>query len=75
MNLTALKNPRLWIALAASVAGVLLSQGVLTEGSTLASVAGWVLQVLGIGVGGAQLKQEQLAAKYQLDLTDKEPQS
>lgn len=55
MNLSVIRNYRFWIAVVAAVLGVSLSQGIIVEGSTLYSVVGWVLTVIGTGFGGAQL--------------------
>lgn len=53
MNTDALKSYKLWIAVAAAIAGVLLSQGVLVDGSMIAQVVGWLLTFIGSGAGGA----------------------
>jgi hypothetical protein len=55
MNTTVLKTPTFWAATAAALLGVLLSQHVLVDGSTLAAAAGWVLTFIGAGGAGHQV--------------------
>jgi hypothetical protein len=56
MNTSALKSYKLWIAVATAIAGVLLSQGVFLEGSTVSQIVGWILTFVGAGSTGAQVK-------------------
>jgi hypothetical protein len=59
MNLEAFKSYRLYLAIAVALGGILLTQGVLVEGSTAAQVLGWLLTLLGSGTAGAQAVKPQ----------------
>ena len=59
MNLSLLKSYKLWIAVIVSVLGVLMSQGVVVDGSTAAQVIGWILTFVGAGAGGAHVGAQQ----------------
>jgi hypothetical protein len=52
LNTGLLKSPTLWVTVVAAILGILLSQGVIVSGSTLAQIAGWVLTLLGSGATG-----------------------
>lgn len=52
MNLAALKSIKVWIGLVVAIAGVLVAQGVVVEGSTISEVVGWVVALLGSGAAG-----------------------
>ena len=55
MNTTVLKTFGFWAALAVSICGVLLSQHVVMDGSTLAAVLGWILTFGGSAGAGHQI--------------------
>lgn len=55
MNSTVLKTFGFWAALVASVCGVLLSQHVFMDGSTLAAIIGWIMTIGGAAGAGHQV--------------------
>jgi hypothetical protein len=52
MNLSLLKSYKLWIATAVAIIGVLVSQGVIVDGSTASQVIGWIVALLGGATAG-----------------------
>lgn len=64
MATTALKTFGFWIAVASAIAGVLLSQHVIVEGSTLAEIVGWFMTL-----GGSARAGHQVAANTDLPTT------
>lgn len=55
INTAVLKSGKFWVAILAAVAGVLISQHVVLEGSTISDVIGWALTLLGAGGAGHQV--------------------
>ena len=63
MNTTVLKTLGFWVALISAAFGVVLSQHVVTEGSTIADIIGWLLTFGGsVGVGHQAASAKQLTA-------------
>lgn len=63
MNTTVLKTLGFWVALISAMLGVVLSQHVVTEGSTIADIIGWLLTFGGsVGAGHQIGTNKQLAA-------------
>lgn len=63
MNTTILKTLGFWVALISAALGVVLSQHVVTEGSTIADIIGWLLTFGGsVGVGHQAGVAKQLTA-------------
>lgn len=59
MNLSLLKSYKLWIAVAVAIVGVLLSKGVIVEGSQLSEIVGWLVALLGgAGAGAVATKSD-----------------
>lgn len=55
MNLLVLRTAGFWIAAGSAMVGVMLSQDLIAEGSTVATVFGWILTFLGVGSTGHRL--------------------
>jgi len=55
VNTAVFKTPGFWVALVASLIGIVLSQHVVAEGSTVAAALGWVMTLLGAGAAGHQV--------------------
>ena len=62
MNTSVLKSLGFWVALVSAALGVVLSQHVVTEGSMIANVIGWLLTFGGSIGAGHQLAPKQLTA-------------
>jgi hypothetical protein len=54
MNLSVLKTLGFWVAAIPVVAGLLIAQGVVLDGSTVDQIIGWVLALGGV-LGGQKL--------------------
>lgn len=52
MNLSILKSVGFWVAAAAAICGVLVSQHVVVDGSLASDIIGWALTLLGAGGAG-----------------------
>ncbi len=52
MNTDILKKPSFWVAVAVALGGIALSQGLVIEGSTPATIIGWVMTLVGSFLGG-----------------------
>lgn len=52
MNLTILKSIKFWVAFVVAVVGLLVSQGVVVDGSTVSNIIGWAMTLLGVGTTG-----------------------
>lgn len=52
MNTDILKKPSFWVAVVVALAGIAVSQGLVVEGSTPASILGWVMTIIGSFLGG-----------------------
>ena len=52
MNVAILKSLKFWIAVVIAVLGVLVSQGVVLDGSLAEQVIGWIAQILGTAGAG-----------------------
>lgn len=55
LNLAVLKSIGFWVTVVTAILGVLVSQHVVTEGSTLSDIFGWVLTLLGSAGAGHQV--------------------
>lgn len=54
MNLTVLKSTGFWVSAVTVIAGLLISSGLVLEGTTVDMVIGWVLSIVGV-IGGHKL--------------------
>lgn len=54
MNTSILKSLGFWVATAIALLGVLVSQHVIVDGSTISTVVGWVMTLLGSAGAGHQ---------------------
>ncbi len=52
MNTEILKKVSFWVALVVALAGIAVSQGLVVEGSTPATVIGWIMAMIGSFGGG-----------------------
>ena len=55
MNTSVLKSLGFWVAAAAALLGVLVSQHVVLDGSLAATVVGWIMTLLGSAGAGHQV--------------------
>lgn len=61
-NLSVLKTVGFWVAVVTGIVGILLSQHVIADGSTVAQVLGWLLTLLGAGGTGHQIASSSTTA-------------
>lgn len=54
MNLSVLKTKAFWLSAVAVIGGLMLSSGLVLDGSMLDKALGWILSIVGI-LGGHQL--------------------
>lgn len=51
MNLTVLKSTGFWVSAVAVVAGLMLSSGLVLDGSMVDQAIGWILSIVGVLTG------------------------
>ncbi len=52
MNTEILKKVSFWVAVATTLAGLAISQGLVVEGSTPSEIIGWIMTIIGSFGGG-----------------------
>lgn len=60
VNTSALKSIAFWASVIVAILGILVSNGVVVEGTTAAEIVGWVIALLGGAGAGAQVAKPQL---------------